>query len=148
MVFKLSSRSCFLLYWITPFSEVMIWSLSSFTFISLGDRNARFVCLWFYCDHGIYQLYCDPMDCSPPGSSAHGDSLDKTWSGLPCPTPGDLPNPGIEPRSPSLQSDSLPSETPQKPKTIFQFSSVAQSCPTLPPQKYRTIFTWKQIICQ
>ena len=32
------------------------------------------------------------------------------WSGLPCPPPGDLPNPGIEPRSPALQADSLQSE--------------------------------------
>ena len=56
---------------------------------------------------------CDPMDFSPPGSSVHGDSPGKnTWSGLPCPPPGDLPNPGIEPRSPALQADSLPSEPP------------------------------------
>ena len=32
------------------------------------------------------------------------------WSRLPCPSPGDLPNPGIEPRSPALQADSLPAE--------------------------------------
>ena len=32
------------------------------------------------------------------------------WSGLPFPSPGDLPDPGIEPRSPSLQADALPSE--------------------------------------
>ena len=39
------------------------------------------------------------------------------WSGLlPCPSPGDLPNPGIEPRSPALQVDSLPSEQQGKPK--------------------------------
>ena len=37
------------------------------------------------------------------------------WSGLPCPPPGDLPNPGIEPRSPALQVDSLPSVPPGKP---------------------------------
>ena len=37
------------------------------------------------------------------------------WSGLPFPTPGDLRNPGIEPRSPSLQADSLRSEPPGKP---------------------------------
>ena len=37
------------------------------------------------------------------------------WSGLPYPSPGDLPNPGIEPRSPALQADSLPSEPPRKP---------------------------------
>ena len=34
------------------------------------------------------------------------------WSGLPCPSPGDLPDPGIEPRSPALQADALPSEPP------------------------------------
>ena len=39
-----------------------------------------------------------------------GFSWQKYWSGLPCPPPGDLPNPGIEPRSPALQMDSLPSE--------------------------------------
>ena len=38
------------------------------------------------------------------------------WSGLPCTPPGDLPNPGIEPRFPALQADSLPSEPPGKPK--------------------------------
>ena len=38
------------------------------------------------------------------------------WSGLPFPPPGDLPNPGIEPRSPALQANSLPAESPGKPK--------------------------------
>ena len=37
------------------------------------------------------------------------------WSALPCPPSGDLPNPGIEPRSPALLADSLPSEPPGKP---------------------------------
>ena len=39
-------------------------------------------------------------------------------SGLPCSLPGDLPNPGTEPRSPALQADSLLSEPPGKPKNI------------------------------
>ena len=38
------------------------------------------------------------------------------WSGYPFPSPGDLPNPGIEPRSPTLQVDSLPAEPQGKPK--------------------------------
>ena len=38
------------------------------------------------------------------------------WRGWPFPFPGDLPNPGIEPRSPALQADSLPSEPPGKPE--------------------------------
>ena len=37
------------------------------------------------------------------------------WSGLPFPSPGDLPDPGIEPRSPALQADALPPEPPGKP---------------------------------
>ena len=58
-----------------------------------------------------------PMDCSLPSSSVHGIfSKQEYWSGLPFPSPGGLPNPGIEPRSPSLQADSLPSEPPEKPK--------------------------------
>ena len=42
-------------------------------------------------------------------------SRQEYWSGLPFPPPGDLPDPGIEPGSPSLQADSLPSEPPGKP---------------------------------
>ena len=37
------------------------------------------------------------------------------WSGLSFPSPGDLPDPAIEPRCPALQADSLPSEPPEKP---------------------------------
>ena len=43
-----------------------------------------------------------------------GFSRQKYWSGLPHPPPGNLPNPGIEPRFPTLQVDSLPSELPRK----------------------------------
>ena len=42
-------------------------------------------------------------------------SRQEYWSGLPFPSPGDLPNPGIEPGSPALQVDTLPSEPPGKP---------------------------------
>ena len=59
---------------------------------------------------------CDPMDCSPPDSSLRGISWQEYWRGLPCLPLGDLPNPGIEPRSPSLQVDSLPTEPQGKPK--------------------------------
>ena len=48
------------------------------------------------------QTLCDPMDCRPPGSSVHGFSRQEYWSGLPFPSPGDLPDPETEPRSPSL----------------------------------------------
>ena len=45
-----------------------------------------------------------------------GLSKQECWSGLPFPSPGDLPDPGIEPSSPALQADALPSEPPEKPK--------------------------------
>ena len=54
------------------------------------------------------------MDYSLPGSSVHGIFRQEYWSGLPFPSPGDLPNPGIEPGSPALQADALPSEPPGK----------------------------------
>ncbi|CAI9177398.1 unnamed protein product [Rangifer tarandus platyrhynchus] len=56
------------------------------------------------------QLFCGPKDCSPPGSFVHGIFQQKYWSRLPFPSPGDLPDPGIEPRSAALQADSLPFE--------------------------------------
>ena len=42
-------------------------------------------------------------------------SRQEYWSGLSFPSPGDLPNPGTEPRSPALRADSLPAEPPGKP---------------------------------
>ena len=62
---------------------------------------------------------CDPMDCiayqAPPSM---GFSRQECWSRLPFPSPGDLPNPGIEPGSPALQADALPSEPLGKPYCI------------------------------
>ena len=40
------------------------------------------------------------------------------WSGQPFPSPGDLPNPGVEPRFPALQADSFPAEPQRRPKDI------------------------------
>ena len=45
---------------------------------------------------------CDPMDCSPPGSSVHGISQTRMLEQVDIPSPGDLPNPGIEPTHPLL----------------------------------------------
>ena len=49
-----------------------------------------------------------------------GFSRQEYWSGLPFPSPGDLPDPGIEAGSPTLQADSFPAEPPGKPLTILQ----------------------------
>ena len=53
---------------------------------------------------------CNPMNCSPPGSSVHGilQARILQWVAIPCSR--DLPNPWIEPRSPALQANSSPSK--------------------------------------
>ena len=51
-------------------------------------------------------ILCDPIDCSPPGSSVHGILQARTVEWASFPTPGDLSKPGIEPRSPALKADS------------------------------------------
>ena len=62
-----------------------------------------------------------------------GFSRQEYWSGLPFPSPGDLPNPGIKPRSPALQADSLPAEPPGKPASWYKWTSlVAQMVKRLP----------------
>ena len=58
------------------------------------------------------------MGCSPPGSYVYGILQARILDGLPCPFPGNLPNPGIKPRSLALQADSLPSGPPGKPNLL------------------------------
>ena len=53
---------------------------------------------------------CDPVDYQAPPSM--GFSRQEYWSGLPFPSPGDLPDPGIELGSAALQAEALPSEPP------------------------------------
>ena len=61
------------------------------------------------------QLFATPMDCSRPGFSVHGFSRQEYWSGLPFPSPGVLPDPGIKPvslMSPVLASEFFTTEPP------------------------------------
>ena len=62
---------------------------------------------------------CDPVDCSPPGSSVHGILQARILEWVAMLSSRDLPNPGIKPRSPALQAGSLPSEPPGKPKNTW-----------------------------
>ena len=58
------------------------------------------------------QLFATPWTVAYLAPLSMGFSRQEYWSGLPFPSPGDLPNPGIEPGSPALQTDALPSEPP------------------------------------
>ena len=55
---------------------------------------------------------CDPMTVAHQAPLSIGFSRQECWSGLTFPPPGDLPDPGIKPGSPTLQVDSLLSEPP------------------------------------
>ena len=65
-----------------------------------------------------YPSLCNPISCNLPGSSVLGILQQEYWSGLPFPSPGDLLDPEMEPGSPVLQADSLPSEPPHSWKTL------------------------------
>ena len=76
----------------------------------------------------------DPMDCSRPQAPLSiGFSRQEYWNGWPFPSPGDLPNPGMEPSPAALAGRFFTTEPLGKPTRWYsvQFSSVAQSCPTL-----------------
>ena len=79
------------------------------------------------------QLFATLWTVACQASLSIGFSRQEYWSGLPFPSPGNLPDPGVEPRSPVLQVDSLPSDPPGKP--LYSAAAAAakslQSCPTL-----------------
>jgi len=61
------------------------------------------------------QLFVTPWTVARQAPLSMGLSRQEYWSGLPFPSPGDLPEPGIKPWSPALQADSLLMEPPGKP---------------------------------
>ena len=81
-----------------------------------GQLYSSFLCFTFV----IYKVKVKSLSCvglfATPWTVAYqaplsvGFSRQEYWSGLPLPSPGDLPNPGIEPRSPTMQADTLPFE--------------------------------------
>ena len=64
------------------------------------------------------QLFVTPWTVACQAPLSMGFSRQEYWSGLPFPSPGDLPDAGIEPRSPALQAEALPSEPPGKPSPM------------------------------
>ena len=77
------------------------------------DFTVSFCAKWSEVARSCLTL-CDPIDCSLPGPSICGIFQARVLTGLSFPSPGDLPNPGIEHRSPTLYTDALPSEPPGK----------------------------------
>ena len=72
----------------------------------------------------LHPTLCDPMTVARQAPLSMEFSRQEYWSGLPFPSPKDLPNPGLEPRSPALQADSLPSAVSvNKDATVISDSS-------------------------
>ena len=70
------------------------------------------------------RLFATPWTVVYQAPPAIGFSRQECWSGLPFLSPGDLPDPGIEPRSPALRADALPSEPSEKLRTLLYLGVV------------------------
>ena len=67
------------------------------------------------------RLFATPWTAAYQAPPSMGFSRQEYWSGLPFPSPGDLPNPGIEPGSPALEADTLTSEPPGKLPSTYRY---------------------------
>ena len=83
---------------------------------SLGLRSLCSLCCAVLSRSVVSNFLWPPQGLSMGLLCLWGYSRQEYWNGLPCPAAGDLSNQGIEPRSPTLQADSLPFEPPGKPK--------------------------------
>ena len=72
--------------------------------------ESKVINTWWWLSRSVMSDSCDPTDCSPPGSSVHGSLQARILEWDAISFSGDLPNPGIQPRSPALQADSLLTE--------------------------------------
>ena len=83
----------------------------------------------------LYKCVCLCVSCSVPSDFLQPHGARQTplsigfprqeyWTGLPYPSPGNFPDPGIKPRSPALQTDSLPSEPPGKPIDLWLWATL------------------------
>ena len=85
------------------------------------------------------RLFATPWAVAHQAPLSMGFSRQEYWSGLPFPSPGDLPDPGIEPRSPTLKADTLTSEPPGKPYSFHQMSTKDLLKAKYPPSRERLL---------
>ena len=94
-------------FWLEP-RQASGWQIKSHTqsahWLAGGRRKVKVKSL------SLVRLFVTPWTVTYQAPWSMGFSRQEYWSGLPFPSPGDLPNPGIEPGSPALQTDALPSE--------------------------------------
>ena len=108
----------------TDLSRLSPWQTALFQILFLGSTWGHLLRIDFFSPYRPIKVksgpsLCDPLAVAYQAPPPTGLSRQEYWSGLPFPSPGDLPDLGIEPKSPALQADSLPTELWGKP-----FSSV------------------------
>ena len=100
-----------LLPWSSEWKERHIWGRSDFISVMKVRKSMESWRLKYLLVAQLCPTLCNPMDWSvSQGPLSLGFSRQESWSGQPFPSPGDLPDPGIEPRPPALQADFLPSK--------------------------------------
>ena len=119
-------------------------------FVGFWVSDLTSVCFSFICK--IWQLSCRVKVKIAQSCPTLCDSIDwsmefsrpEYWSGQPFPSPKDLPNPGIEPRFPTLQADSLSAEPPRKPKNngVGRLSLLQQIFPAQESKRGLLHFRW------
>ena len=100
-----------------------------------GSEKETFLGFYNYSACACIWSHCDPMGCSLPGSSVHGILQAGIWSGLPFPTPGDLPHPGLLCLL-HRQAGSLPLVPPGKPTVTGSYHA-----------KNKELATWRTVSC-
>ena len=108
------------LFLIAPGSEALGLYTENFLIVPETSFCSRFqgtsllpgvcicVCVCILCRFNHVQLFVTLWTIAHKAPQSLGFARQEYWSGLPCPPPGDLPDPGIKPGSPALQEDSLP----------------------------------------
>ena len=96
---------------VNSWSWVLIIYQTKDTFQEFGTKG---MCVW---SRSVLSDSLHPMDCNLLAPWSMRFSRQEYWSGLPFPFPGDLPSPGIESGSPTVQADALPSEPPGENRT-------------------------------
>ena len=112
---------------LTPFYSLSFYTnqnpikmVTIFSFVPRGNLQhfTMMFAIACMCPQSFLTL-CNPMDCSHQAPLSMGFPRQEYCSGLPFPSPGDLPDPGIEPRSPILQADSLPLTHQRSPNSFL-----------------------------
>ena len=100
------------------------FDIGFFLFLLLAVHWASWVCGFMWVCVCAQSLSHVLLLATPPGSSSMGFSRQGYWSGLPFPSPGDLPDPGIDPTSPALPAGLFTTAPPGKPMCICSFQQI------------------------